>query len=287
MLIMRFRGGLGNQMFQYALYRSLITSGKTVKADISPFVYDKKREFVLDKFPNVKMDLLSKSEFDEVYKKYRKRSFVVKCLNKLLPPTDFYYIEKFEGMFHKSIFHKDNKIIDGYFQNEKYFIQNKAMIREELSFPKVSSKVLARISEDLEKENNSVSIHIRRGDYLELDDLYGGICTLDYYQKAIEYIEKKIETPKYYIVSDDIDWVKENLKIENATYINREIFDYYEDWYDMYIMRRCHHNIIANSSFSWWGAWLNEHEDKIVIRPEKWNRKSKMKGLSGESWIEI
>jgi hypothetical protein len=91
----------------------------------------------------------------------------------------------------------------------------------------------------------------------------------------------------YYVSSDDIEWTKANIPIKNATYIESKNYEYYEDWYDMYLMSICHHNIIANSSFSWWGAWLNNHVDKIVIRPKKWNNRSEMIGLCSDGWIMI
>ena len=118
--------------------------------------------------------------------------------------------------------------------------------------------------------------------------MYGNICTLDYYRKAIELMKQKCgEDIQWYIMSDDIEWVKNNLQISNATYITKDKFDTPQDWYDMAIMSACRHHIIANSSFSWWGAFLKDDGSNIVIRPEKWNQYSNKKGLTLSNWITI
>lgn len=138
------------------------------------------------------------------------------------------------------------------------------------------------------KNSNSVSLHIRRGDYVALSKSKKGhaLCPISYYKKAIENIAQKIHNPRFFIFSDDIQWVKENLAIKyNAEYIdfNR---DYPER--DIILMKHCKHNIIANSSFSWWGAWLNENPNKIVIAPKRWmNNLESSDDLIEPNWIKI
>jgi len=119
------------------------------------------------------------------------------------------------------------------------------------------------------KNMNSISIHIRRGDYINSAniDLFGGVCTLDYYQDAINLLVNQIKDCHFFIFSNDMKWVQDNLKLDNVTYVDHNCG--VNSWKDMYLMSLCNHNIIANSTFSWWGAWLNKNQRKIVISPNK------------------
>lgn len=137
---------------------------------------------------------------------------------------------------------------------------------------------------------NSISIHVRRGDYVSnaATNKYHGLCDLGYYKKSIDYISKRVESPVYYIFSDDISWCKINLKIKgNVTYISHNNGD--NSWEDMRLMSRCKHNIIANSSFSWWAAWLNTNLDKIVIAPRNWYKDlpRNMTDIIPSSWLTV
>ena len=136
-------------------------------------------------------------------------------------------------------------------------------------------------------ETNSVSLHIRRGDYVSLDyvNKIHGVCALDYYKRAIEYITKRVNPPHFFLFSDDIDWVVENLKMEHpftVVDINKG-----KGWLDMNLMKQCKHNIIANSSFSWWGAWLNENPQKIIIAPEKWTARKQKCDIVPLGWVKL
>jgi len=139
------------------------------------------------------------------------------------------------------------------------------------------------------KEKNSVSLHIRRGDYLTMQKAIDtiGVCPLDYYDKAIREITRKIKNPTFFIFSDDINWVKENLKTNSPTIFvsGGKLKDYEE----LILMSKCKHNIIANSSFSWWGAWLNNNPNKIVIAPKKWfkDTSKNTRDLIPESWLKL
>ncbi len=114
-----------------------------------------------------------------------------------------------------------------------------------------------------------------------------GICTKDYYLRAIEYIRKIEPNSKLIFFSDDLEWVKDNFDIPNAIYCSKNLFEHYEDWYDMYLMSKCRHNIIANSSFSWWGAWLNQNKEKIIVAPSKWIRYAKTPDIWCEGWVSL
>jgi len=137
---------------------------------------------------------------------------------------------------------------------------------------------------------NSCSIHIRRGDYTSnVNSNIHGTCSLEYYKKATEYMQNKYKDIYYYIFSDDITWVKENLKLENAVYIESEEKRIPHE--DIYLMSLCSNNIIANSSFSWWGTWLNNNLNKTVIAPKRWFEDNKLHAQSQDivcdSWIKI
>ena len=165
-----------------------------------------------------------------------------------------------------------DKFYDGYWQSYQYFDSCRDVILKEFTFPKISmeDKLNFELNERLNNEENSVGIHIRRGDYLK-NWKYRGLCGIDYYQKAIAYILEHIKSPKFFLFSDDIDWVKENisplLKGYDVTFVNwNHSINSYKD---MQLMAMCKNLIIANSSFSWWAAYLNQN-DPIVVAPEKW-----------------
>ena len=165
-----------------------------------------------------------------------------------------------------------DKFYDGYWQSYQYFDSYRDVILKEFTFPSINKedKLNFALNENLKKEENSVGIHIRRGDYLK-NWKYRGLCGIDYYQKAIAYILVHIKSPKFFLFSDDIDWVKENisplLKGYNVTFVNwNHSINSYKD---MQLMAMCKNLIIANSSFSWWAAYLNQN-NPIVVAPEKW-----------------
>lgn len=165
-----------------------------------------------------------------------------------------------------------DKFYDGYWQSYQYFDSWRDVILKEFTFPKISmeDKLNFELNERLKNEENSVGIHIRRGDYLK-NWKYRGLCDIDYYQKAIAYILEHIKSPKFFLFSDDIDWVKENIsplvKGYDVTFVNwNHSINSYKD---MQLMAMCKNLIIANSSFSWWAAYLNQN-NPIVVAPEKW-----------------
>ncbi len=282
MLILEFKGGLGNQMFQYAFYKSLLFYGKNVKCKITN--EDEHRLFKLNIFPKVNFECVNDLKYKELLYMHRNRNIMNKIINKLFVKTNhFYYHENERKCIDRTLYEFNDVILSGYFQNELYFKIVEDKIKDEFTFPYGEEKLQELIASLDEK---SVSIHIRRGDYLYKPEIYGDICTTDYYSKAIDHIERKIKA-NYIIFSDDIDWAKRNFNIHNAMYIEKDLFDSYNDWYDMYIMSKCHHNIIANSSFSWWGGWLNRHSDKIVVAPSYFDNRYKYKNIACNSWMTI
>lgn len=170
---------------------------------------------------------------------------------------------------------------DGYYQDKKFFNTNLDKLRfKRFVLEKTNKDILCKI-----QQTQSISIHVRRGDYLQSQfaSAYGGICTDEYYRKAIEIIKRKFENPCFFFFSDDLEWVKENLQIDNAVYVDNNKGA--NSYLDMYLMSQCKANIIANSSFSYWGAMMNKNIP-MVIYPRKWNNK-KTPDMFPEGWIGL
>ncbi len=286
MVIVKIIGGLGNQLFQYAYAKSLQLKGYDVKIDISAFnEYKLHGGYQLDKY---KISLISSKDYEN--KQFYSRKLFSKILYKLNLKRKNIHKES-NLLFDSSLLQiRDNTYMEGYFQSEKYFNNIRNVLLEECTIKAKLSDYALKIKQDIESFNNSCSIHVRRGDFTNKDNKnIHGSCSLEYYRNAIDYMEKKYNNMKYYIFSDDISWCKENLKIKNIEYIdcveNRIPHE------DIYLMSLCKHNIIANSSFSWWGAWLNKNKDKIVISPKRWFTSNYLqeqsKDIMCESWIKL
>lgn len=173
--------------------------------------------------------------------------------------------EKKENIYDENLLNIENDAwYIGYFQTPKYFEKYRSEILQLIELKKALSQENLNFSDKI-KSVNSVSIHIRRTDYLNSSWSLG----LDYYQRAIEYINARVENPVFFIFSDDLPWVEENLKILNNEKHFVNVNSLNESHFDLELMRNCKHNIIANSTFSWWGAWLNESPDKIVVAPKE------------------
>lgn len=288
--IIRFAGGLGNQMFQYALAEALRYRGREVRGSLG--FYKKHPEaspYLLDNvFTNIEMEYISECEFeiiDNKWKEIKKKGKEEFCANYA---ERFFWVEDIleePCTYQPNVFLTKNCTFVGYWQTEKYFKDIRDILDFRFKFNRVSSE-LKKFEETISK-GTYTGVHIRRGDYLLNPEIYMGICTEDYYKKAIDFVRMKESDSKFVFFSDDMSWVKEKFNIPNAVYCNKGMFDYYEDWYDMYLMSKCQHNIIANSSFSWWGAWLNRNKGKIVITPKKWNGVSDTPDIWCEGWVRL
>lgn len=280
MKIVQILGGLGNQMFQYAFYKALKTqSNEEVKIDISEFEgYELHNGFELDRIFNIDENIIATKEEINQFKdnyllfKYRKKIGLLKKSH-LMEEKNFFYDE--------NLFNKKNGYFQGYWQSYKYFEKIKKKLLKDFKFEvelnEKNKKILKKI-----KNFNSCSIHVRRGDYLNHPS-FGGICEKEYYLKSIKKIKEIYPSIQFFIFSNDIKWCKENLKLNEAHYIDWNIGK--ESYLDMYLMSQCKNNIIANSSFSWWGAWLNNNTDKCVIAPKKWVNKRIDYSLVPQDWL--
>lgn len=281
MIILKLMGGLGNQMFQYALYLNLKAAGKEVYFDLS--FYDSaenKKKLITDVFL---LELPRAKESDIIKIRDSSMKIVDRIRRKLFGSKGKVCIDS-EEEFQREIFEMDNVFLSGYWQSEKYFKNVELQVREKFNFIDNMTEYQKDILKAV-KSKNSVAVHIRRGDYLELSEIFGNICTEEYYQKAIKYFEQ-MEKVHFFIFSNDIKYVKQTYHGSDIT-----IVESYSDFpycnMDMYLMSQCRHKIIANSSYSWWGAWLNNNHDKKVIAPNKWLNTKSMKDIYCDDWIKI
>lgn len=283
-IIVSFMGGLGNQMFQYAFYKTLEQNNKKVSGDLTYYVKPGSRDFeLMNVFPHTKVEKASG-------RKVRRYKILAPYMDGIVGQV-YFEPNVMDGI--KSF--ADERLLKstaqygyfrGYFQTRVFPQMVEKMLQQELAFADIDDEKLKELATTIRKKN-AVSVHVRRGDYLQIPEMYGGICTNTYYEKAMDIIRDKVDAPVFCFFSNDIIWVKANYKEREAIYIEASMFNDYHDWYDMYLMSICKHNIIANSSFSWWGAWLNKNFDKIVIAPRKWFNAESMDDICPEEWIRI
>ncbi len=280
-------GGLGNQMFQYAAARSLsIRKKKQLYLDHS-FLEKQttglytERKYELNAF-NIKAKRAQKAHLLPflLIKKYT-------SIQPIIPYT--YFKEPYFNYSTELIKHQNNIYMDGYWQTEKYCIETEKQIRDEFQFVKPLAGKNKVCAEQI-TNCNSVAVHIRRGDYVanQLVNSTHGTCSIEYYQNAINLLKEKIENLNFFFFSDDPQWATQNFgTLENSYFINNNNAD--DSYYDLHLMSLCNHFIIANSSFSWWGAWLGKYANKIVIAPEKWLNSSihNTNDVIPSAWIKL
>jgi hypothetical protein len=288
MIITKLIGGIGNQMFQYAIARSIAYTNQTdFKMDITGFETYTLREYELGHF-NI-IEHFAKNEEIQRYKE--KKSFCTAFFGKLFPNLQDYRYYKEKRTFHydPGVFKlKGNVYLDGYWQTEKYFKSVGDIIKNDFTV-KTEPDEKNRALLDNIKNCNAVAVHIRRGDYV-LDPQISsrrGTCSLNYYRKSVDIIAKRISDPHFFVFSDDPKWTKENIKIDfPTTYITHN--EPNKGYEDLRLMRHCNHFIIANSSFSWWGAWLSRNSDKMVLAPKRWKKDgTDTKDLIPGGWLRI
>lgn len=277
MIIIQLKGGLGNQMFQYALYMELKSRGKEVKIDDETgFVDDKLRIPVLQRF-GIEYDRATREEVVQITDS---KMDIFSRIRRKLTGRKTFRIDEESGLFDPKILELDEAYLVGYWQSDKYFPSEdvKAQLKEtfekrpqDIMQDSVSWTTLQQI-----ECCESVSLHIRRTDYIDEEHIHiHNICTENYYKSAIDSIRKRYPGAVFFIFTDDKEWCKEHFRgpkffvVELDENINTDIAE-------MMLMSKCKHHIMANSSFSWWSAWLNDNPGKIVIAPEKWINNRKM-----------
>jgi len=276
MIIIRLKGGLGNQLFQYAFGRLLsIKKNVQVKYEFINPKDDTQREYKLGHF-NAVVEMPTQEEIKKTSGGFSKLiNFVEK---RVLRQYNIGYVP--------NLLNKKDGYLEGYWQSYRYLEPIKKELLWEITLKKPIDQKLREIVDKI-NQTNSVSVHIRRGDYVNDPKTKAEHYTfgLEYYKEAFKIIRTKVQNPTLFVFSDDIEWVKENLKSDLPTVFVPNDPDYESFFTATY----CEHNIIANSSFSFWIAWLNKNPDKIVIAPKKWNNKyqDKYKDLLPPEWIKI
>jgi len=290
-------GGRGNQMFQYAVGRSLSLKYNTeLKLDLNfllnrtlrkNFVF---RNFDLDLY-NIKAEIASENE-SLPYTYYHSR-----VIRKLVGLKTKYFNGKYD-VVEEEYFHfnpkvkesRDNSFLIGYWQSYKYFEDIKDIIKKDFTFKSSISEKAKEMMKEI-TDSNAICVNIRRADYISNPDAnkHHGVCNSEYFERAAKLIEEKVDNPKYFVFSDDVEWCKENIKFSNNmvyvdhTYTGDRFSDY------LRLMINCKHFIIPNSTFAWWAAWLNDNDNKIVVTPKQWfaNQDINTNDLILDNWIKI
>ena len=256
-------GSFGNNLFQYAVGKHLAIKNKTTLRLIT-YKCLNNHEII----GRNGITALSSFTIDHVlYAKMTYKSIIMRFCIPLPFFKDKLYYEK-EWCFNPEVLtFKDGACLDGYFQSEKYFKGIEHIIRNNLRFKNDTLGEQGAIYKEQILNLNSVGLHVRRGDYLT-SSLHN-VCNMRYYSKSIAYIQDRFESPHFFIFSDDLEWCRENFHIPHCTFVkiqaakNNPIIDFQ-------LMSLCKHNIISNSTFSWWAAWLNDNHEKMVVAPNRW-----------------
>ncbi len=303
MITVRLLGGLGNQLFQYAVGRS-VSIEKDDKLILDSSFYDyshwwtAKRECKLNHF-NITGDFIHYSRLPAslmsvvcqgAWKMPKMINFVSENLFQKIPCPIYnaHYI-------HETIFESQpdkfdqagNLYLDGNWQAEKYFDKHADVIKNDLQMVTAPSPENKKWG-DFISHNNCICLHVRRGDYVtnSVAKQHVGTCSLDYYNRAIEYIADRVDNPVFIVFSDDIPWAREHIPISFPVYyMTHNNGD--TDYEDLRLMSLCNYFITANSSFSWWGAWLGGYKDKIVVCPKRWYNDGTNNDIIPERWVKI
>ncbi len=292
MLIVRLKGGLGNQLFQYALAKSLALMGKEVFLDASFYQYSTETKFhyLLDCFRvDPRLKILQSSQIPWIFRNPpgdfpKKAALALRIMG--FTGTWSYYLERQSRFYPEVLNLKEPAYLDGYWQTEKYWHPYKESIVSDFTPKEIS----AGYGNWLENIGNAtaVSVHVRRGDYISnpYSRLVHTICSMEYYRAAFALMTEKLGDPVFFAFSDEPDWVKanfgflgESLKVISGLKL--------KDYEEMILMSRCQHHIIANSTFSWWGARLNGRSGKIVIAPKQWFYRKRHYDLIPDDWVQL
>ena len=290
MIIVQLKGGLGNQLFQYAAGLSLASYHNVqVKVDISAL---KKPDEAINTLRNFDLQhinfppkIATQAEIDELVKS----DLVTTAFQKLLPPFKRKIYKEASYNFDPNFYKTGNHLyLRGYRQSEQYFKNIQEQVRQQFVIQSHLINHLKEKAHELQSVD-SVAVHIRRGDYSDKKvTAYHGMLPLNYYKSAFEYMNEKVKNARFLIFTDDVKWVTENMTLPVfAEFVSGSITEnHYEDFF---LMSKCKHHVIANSSFSWWAAWMNPNTNKLIIAPNKWFNNSRLDtaDLIPGGWIKI
>lgn len=269
MIYLNLKGGLGNMMFQIAAVKS--------------FSIQKKTDYSFPNLPSHIRYLSSETQYNPKVN-YCSEYLNLPFLKNTKTQHPFLPVEVVTFPFHyeKIQINSSSIMVDGFFQSEKYFHEHEEQILEMFSPDEnILNFLNSKYSELLNQR--TTSIHVRRGDYVKHSE-HHFVQQMDYFNQSMEMLDSK--TDKFLVFSDDLDWCKENFKGEKFVFIENE-----RDYYEMYLMSLCTNNITSNSSFSWWGAWLNKNKDKVVVGPQNWFGNAlqslKTEDIIPDNWIRL
>lgn len=278
MRLIKMTGGLGNQMFIYAMYMNMKRAFPDTRIDLSDMVhYDVHNGYELHRIFDLPED-----EFliNQKVKKVVEFLFFKTILER---KQNLDTLEAYKRKYSWPLIY-----FKGFYQSERYFKDIEADVRRAFSFKEnLLNEKSRQMLRQIDADPYSVSFHVRRGDYLDPHSWTntGSICQLPYYQNLISAIKEHLPHAHFYVFSDGIDWVRENLQLSGDTFI--DFNKKHDSWQDMMLMSHCRSNAICNSTFSWWGAWLNSNKEKKVFAPDRWFRNSDMPYLIPDTWIKI
>lgn len=299
MKVVNFKGGLGNQMFQYAFLRRLETQFgiNDIYGDFSFYAANKCRKPDIFKM-NVKCKRVQESDLKNI--------FIFKSSN-----TNGFDVNKnriqtgLEALFNRKYFFEKSRDVvnlskilnyhyyDGYWQSWQYLEGIENLLREEfMPVDKLNWQTIQSINKY--EKINSVFVGVRRGDYFadKKSGKHYGETDLAYYKNAIRVINSRLENPVFIFFSNDIEWVKKNMQAASMNLMDEQIIyrekkDIYDDFEELFVMGACRNAIISNSTFNFWGAWLIDNSNKIVIAPKQWFKDNKTIEIIPPGWIKI
>jgi len=286
MITVYIGGGLANKMFQYAFSLAIKKAGYDVNHDTASF----ETEFAHDRielddiFKNVKLDRVK----DVPYWGAGKQGKLARLIKRICP----WYVSEHAYLFNEKIWAqiKGNCYVESSWQDERYFINAEEEVRESFAFPEFEDERNIAVAKTM-ASSNSVAIHIRKGDGYGKWNIFSNTCLKEYYTAAISYIKEKVDSPSFFVFTDSPEIAKDYIDISDYTLINWNPTVGKQNYLDMQLMSLAKHNIIANSTYSWWGAWLNNNKDKIVVAPKNWfNPESKYGNINHivpERWIRL
>lgn len=290
MVLVQLNGGLGNQLFQYALGRKIALDRNTVPRFETSAFRTQSREYKLHYF-QVKGSPASEQEVGRFlrWEQNPRLNKAYTLFNSKRPYYRHLIVDEQSVPFDKNIFKvPKNVFLRGYWQSEKYFSDIADILRQDLMLKTPLSGLNLEMAKKIQS-SLSVSLHVRRGDYAHDTATYQthGLLSLDYYRAAISYLLALFPDASFFLFSDDIPWIRENLKI-NAPHCYVDHNTCQTDVEDLRLMSLCKHHITANSSFSWWGAWLCQNPEKVVVAPRQWYRiEIDTRDLVPKDWIRL
>jgi hypothetical protein len=290
MIIVRLKGGLGNQLFQYAIGRVLALKHQTsLLLDTAEFARDPLRNYRLDSF-HINAEPSNQFWFFPDNRIGIRLNPILRVIRKLFSHPITLVRETGFSFNPETLLAPNYSYLEGYWQSEKYFAPIGDQLRNDLRLAIRLSKSQTELAQEISQDPVAVALHVRRGDYVANPSTtaFHGLCSLDWYQKATQQLCERVPNANFYVFSDDYEWVKNNLKLPSPMRFIVPSPDGQEA-IDLHLMALCQHNIIANSSFSWWGAWLNRNPNKIVIAPQRWFAAGHQdtSDLIPEKWIRL